>query len=125
MIVKCPKCLKIYEQAKINPGVDFCCSCGQKFLFESEQIFSQLKLICKEYELKLEEKNIAQIRKTADRIVSLILNNNSTQIDIDIEKQKLRQLIEQISPERVDLYELIYVPRFKRLWNQFRGNSDT
>ncbi|MFH1063247.1 MAG: hypothetical protein V1747_10260 [Candidatus Omnitrophota bacterium] len=125
MIVRCPKCSKCYEQAKFSPGVDCYCSCGQKLLLEPEPVFTQLELICKEYVLKIEEENIDKIRKTADRIVSLIFNDNCSKLDIDIEKQKLRQLIEQISPEKVDLYELIYEPRFNRLWNQFRKNPET
>jgi hypothetical protein len=124
MIARCPKCAKYYEKADSALAADFYCSCGEKLVLDSEQVFSQLEQICKDYALKIEEENISHIRKTADRIVSLIFNDASSKLDIDIEKQKLRQLIEQISPERVDLYELIYEPRFNRLWEQFRENPE-
>jgi len=124
MIIRCPKCSKSYGQQLFNHGVDFYCSCGEKLNFKPKQVFAQLEQICKDHELKIKEENIIKIRKSADRIVSLIFNNDSSKIEIDIEKNKFKQLIKQISPEKADLYELIYEPRFDRLWNQFRESSD-
>ncbi|MBU1044757.1 MAG: hypothetical protein KJ915_10220 [Candidatus Omnitrophica bacterium] len=125
MIIKCPQCSKCYGEKDFTPGIDLYCSCGQKILFEPEQVFAQLAQICDEYQLKIEEEKIIQIRKKADKIVALIFNNQCAKIDIDIEKQKLKALIEHISPDKVDLYELIYEPRFNRLWDQFRKSEDT
>ncbi len=124
MIIRCPKCSKSYSQQVFKPGVDFFCSCGEKLYFKPEQVFAQLDQICNDYQLKIEEENIAKIRKSADRIVSLILNNDCSRLNIDIEKNKFKQLIEQISPKKADLYKLIYEPRFDRLWNQFRASLD-
>ena len=41
-------------------------------------------------------------------------------IDIEIEKQKLRERISELFPDSTDLYDLIYEPRFRRLKEQFR-----
>ncbi|MBU1086676.1 MAG: hypothetical protein KKD05_04070 [Candidatus Omnitrophica bacterium] len=125
MLVKCPKCSKYYGEKAFIPGKNFYCSCGQKVLFEPEQIFSHLAKICKDYELKVEEEKINQIRNLADKIVSLIFDNTSTKLDIDIQKQKLKALIDQLSPDKMDEYALIYEPRFNRLWEQFRKSPET
>lgn len=73
--------------------------------------------------MKLEEEKVIQIRKMADGIVSLILNVEYSQGDVEIEKNKLRDLIAEISPDKVHLYELIYEPRFERLWKKFRDSD--
>jgi hypothetical protein len=42
-------------------------------------------------------------------------------IDIEIEKQKLRERISELFPDKIRFYELIYESRFRRLEEQFRG----
>ncbi len=42
-------------------------------------------------------------------------------IDIEREKQKLKERISELFPDKVDLYDLIYEPRFRRLKDQFRN----
>ena len=56
----------------------------------------------------------------ADRIASLIVGSDYPMIDIVIEKQKLRERIAELFPDKIDLYDLIYEPRFRRLAEQFR-----
>jgi len=48
------------------------------------------------------------------------MNTDYPEIDIEIEKQKFKDLIKELFPNKIHLYELIYEPRFKRLWEQFR-----
>ncbi len=56
----------------------------------------------------------------ADRISSLIVGSDYPMIDIEIEKQKFREKISELFPDKIDLYDLIYEPRFRRLKEQFR-----
>jgi len=51
----------------------------------------------------------------ADRIAFLFVGSDYPMIDIEIEKQKFRQRISELFPDRIYLYELIYEPRFRRL----------
>ncbi len=120
MTIKCPKCKKVYELSSLNAQRNVICVCGQSLGGEQEDVFERLNEICRQYELKLEEERVIQIRKMADGIVSLILNADCSRDDVEIEKNKLRNLITEISPDKVHLYELIYEPRFERLWKKFR-----
>jgi len=65
-----------------------------------------------------------RLRRAADRVCSLILRSDYPEIDIEIEKSKVRQLAEELFPDRMDLYEMVYGSRFRRLWEQFRSSAD-
>mgnify|MGYP001255335803 CR=1 FL=1 len=60
-------------------------------------------------------------RLLKDRIVFLIMDTGCEAVDIEIEKAKFRELIQSLFPDKTDLYDLIFEPRFKRLWEQFRS----
>jgi hypothetical protein len=59
-------------------------------------------------------------RRSADRIVSLILHSDMPRIDIEIEIESFREDVLAEFPEREELFEAIYLARFQRLWSQFR-----
>lgn len=67
------------------------------------------------------EKNL---RREADRISSLIVASDYPAIDIVIEIRNLREYVEENMPDRLDLFEMIYESRFKRLWHQFREEDE-
>ena len=50
----------------------------------------------------------------------LILNSDLPAIDIEIEKNKVRERCLELYPDQEQLYEMIYESRFQRLWEQFR-----
>lgn len=62
------------------------------------------------------------LQRMADRICTLILSSDLPAIDIEIEKNKVRERCLELYPDREWLYELIYESRFQRLWGQFRGD---
>ncbi len=61
-----------------------------------------------------------ELQRMADRVCSLILISDYPEIDIVIERSKVRERCEELYPDRMDLYEMIYESRFDRLWEQFR-----
>jgi hypothetical protein len=61
------------------------------------------------------------LKRKADRICSLIVASDYPEIDIDIEIGNLRDWCAKHLPECGDLFELIYVNRFRRLRDQFRS----
>lgn len=67
-----------------------------------------------------EEERLERLRRAVDYVCQLILKEDYPEIDIEIEKNKVRDLCKELFPDRVHLYDLIYEPRFKRLWEQFR-----
>ncbi len=62
-----------------------------------------------------------EIQRMADRVCTLILSSDLPAIDIEIEKDHVRQRCMELYPDREQLYEMIYESRFQRLWEQFRG----
>jgi hypothetical protein len=65
-----------------------------------------------------------EIQRMADRVCVLILSSDLPAIDIEIEKNKVRERCLELYPDREQLYEMVYESRFQRLWDQFRGDSD-
>ena len=59
----------------------------------------------------------------ADRVCVLILSSDLPAIDIEIEKNKVRQFCIELFPGREQLYDMIYESRFQRLWEQFREEA--
>jgi len=62
-----------------------------------------------------------ELRRMADRVCVLILREDYPAIDIELEKAKVRERCEELFPDRMDLYEMVYESRFRRLWEQFRA----
>ena len=61
----------------------------------------------------------------ADTICILIVTSDLPEIDIEIEKNKLRAEVEEKWPDKLRLYEMIFESRFDRLWKQWRSTDDT
>lgn len=59
-------------------------------------------------------------RLSADRVASLILHSDMPRIDIEIEIESFRTEVLAEFPGRRELFDAIYLARFKRLWSQFR-----
>ncbi|HHT9133728.1 MAG TPA: hypothetical protein ACFYD2_02390 [Candidatus Avalokitesvara rifleensis] len=68
----------------------------------------------------LKRRKMLELQRMADYVCMLIVASDYPQIDIEIEKAKVRNRCEELYPDRMDLYEMIYESRFDRLWYQFR-----
>jgi len=66
-----------------------------------------------------------EIQRMANRVCVLILNTDLPAIDIEIEKNKVRERCLDLYPDREDLYDMIYESRFQRLWEQFRAQEES
>lgn len=60
------------------------------------------------------------LQLAAERICALILNPDYPRIDIEIERQALRETCARLFPDRLGLFDLIYESRFDRLLDQWR-----
>ena len=49
-----------------------------------------------------------ELSKMADRVCQLILSSEWPDVDVAIEKEKVRAFCEETFPDRMDLYEMIY-----------------
>lgn len=115
MAIRCLYCGKEYDVTLFEFERSITCTCGEVVTFKHEQIIGDAL-----FALKSEERKVRDIATMADRIASLIVSSDYPLIDIEIEKEKLREKISELFPDKIDLYDLIYEPRFRRLTEQFR-----
>ncbi len=67
--------------------------------------------------------SMQELQRLADRVCVLILSSDLPAIDIEIDKNKVREHCLELYPDREQLYEMIYESRFQRLWEQFRSEG--
>jgi hypothetical protein len=65
-----------------------------------------------------------ELRRKADRIASLIVASDYPDVDIEIEIRVLRRWCAEHLPDRLDLFEMVYASRFRRLREQFRTKDE-
>ena len=115
MAVRCSYCGREYDVTLFEFDRSITCVCGKTVTFKHEHITDEALLA-----RSSEDRKAREIRTMADRIASLIVGSDYPMIDIEIEKQTLRERISELFPDKIDLYDLIYEPRFRRLKEQFR-----
>ena len=71
-----------------------------------------------------EEGAYRELQRRADRIASTIVASDYAAIDVVIEIRKLKDFAQVRFPGRERLFEMVYESRFKRLWQQFRGERN-
>jgi hypothetical protein len=115
MAVRCLYCGRDYDVTLFEFGRSIKCVCGETIAFKHEQMTDEALLA-----RRTEDMSIRELAAMADRIAALIVGSDYPLIDIEIEKQNLRERISELFPDKIDLYDLIYEPRFRRLKDQFR-----
>ena len=65
-----------------------------------------------------------EVQRMADRVCTLILSSDLPAIDIEIEKNKVREHCLELYPDRESLYDMVYESRFQRLSEQFRNETE-
>ena len=73
---------------------------------------------------RLRKKATLELQRGADRISWLIVGSDYPAIDIVIAIRELGECCRTHFPDRMDLFEMVYASRFKRLWEQFRQDAD-
>ena len=123
MAIRCPQCKKEYDITLFEFDKNIICDCGYEIKLQHKVIIDELEKFSKDYFIQLEEDNIKEVQRASEEIVNLILYNDIQKIDVEIEKEKFKELIKKLFPENLYIYSLIYEPRFKRLWKQFRDTD--
>jgi len=67
---------------------------------------------------------MVELSRLADRVCQLILREDYPEVDVLIARRRLRERCEELFPDRMELYDLIYESRFDRLWEQFREGTE-
>jgi hypothetical protein len=115
MAVRCSYCGREYDVTLFEFDRSMPCACGKTVTLKHEQLTEEALRT-----QRSEDRKVREIQTMADRIAFLIVGSDYPMIDIEIEKQKLQDRISELFPDRIDLYDLIYESRFRRLQDQFR-----
>jgi hypothetical protein len=147
MTILCPACGSAYDPTLFQFGIPFRCDCGA-LVDDTHRISANLDIDEKgrmvllvrtsaenaqqrmdairqaaRRALLAEERKLRELQLAADRISFLITATDYPASDIAIETRKARKLCERLFPDRVYLFDMIYGARFRRLWAQFRRQS--
>ena len=77
----------------------------------------------REDQIQRESRCLRDFQSHADDISRLIVNSDLPWIDIAIQIDGLRREAQRLFPLKMDLFDMIYVSRFKRLWIQWHGRN--
>ena len=126
MAIRCRKCGREFDVTLFQFDREITCPCGASVKLEHVSSLPEpdpLDEILREIEVKDKRRKMDELKRMANRVAYLILSTDYSKIDIEIEKEKVREKCREFFPDRMDLYEMIYESRFKRLWEQFREDS--
>ncbi len=73
---------------------------------------------------RLARARLAELSRQADRVSVLVLRNHYPPIDVLLAVESLRREAVETYPGCDSLFEMVYVSRFRRLWQQFRECGD-
>jgi len=65
-----------------------------------------------------------EMQRRADRLCDMILHMELEWVDVAIQIEQLRDFCRERAPDKLDAFELIYEPRFARLWDQWRPRTE-
>jgi len=63
---------------------------------------------------------MAELARMADRVSVLVLSDCYPEIDVIVAVENLREEAMLMFPGTRQLFDMVYLSRFRRLWDQFR-----
>ena len=96
------------------------CRCGLKLDISLMQTVDDFLRF---FQSEEERKKAKEIQQDAQSICQMILDDECSSVDIEIAKDKLKEKVLQLFPDKMETYRMIYEARFKRLWDQFRSSG--
>jgi hypothetical protein len=74
-------------------------------------------------QIERESRNLRAFQREADAVCEDIVNTDLDWVDIEIRIERLRRTALRLFPQKMDLFERIYIRRFERLRAQCRGRT--
>jgi hypothetical protein len=116
LLVSCRRCGASYARVLLDPEGPARCRCGDLLDTSGpEPHFVDGEA------LHAEEAKLRELSRAADQVCSMIVASDCPRIDVDIQRAELRRRARRLFPDKMELYEMIYESRFRRLWEQFRA----
>jgi len=125
MAFNCPYCKRQFDLSLFQSGRDALCLCGypiredevRRQVEERQRAPFEVRVVSRE---TLKRFKMRRLGRLADQVCFLIVNSDYPRVDIDIRIGDVRTLCEELFPDRMELFEMVYGSRFDRLWAQFR-----
>jgi len=114
MLVTCGRCGATYARVLLA-GRAPRCRCGAPL----DLVGPNPSFVDREA-LLAEEGKLRELGRLADRVSSLIVASDCPRVDVDIQRLALRRRCQALFPDKMQLFDMIYESRFRRLWEQFR-----
>jgi hypothetical protein len=115
LLVQCERCGQFYARVFIDAARGANCRCGSVLAPRGpEPVFVDHDA------LVAEERRLQELARAAERLCFLIVATDCPRIDIEIERGNLRRRCASLFPDKMELYDMVYEGRFRRLWEQFR-----
>ena len=123
MALSCPNCRRQLDSTLFQFGREVLCLCGN--LLKEEEMNREtapppaleVRIVSREWLKRTRQRKLGRM---ADEICLLIINSDYPRVDIDIRVEQVRAACEELFPDRMELFEMVYRSRFERLWTQFR-----
>jgi hypothetical protein len=61
-----------------------------------------------------------ELQRLAQRVASMIVTSCYSDLDCALAERELRMECLRLLPDRMQLFDMVYTSRFRRLWQQFR-----
>ncbi len=109
-----------HDVVEFESGRRIKCRCGLKL---DISLMQTVEDFLRYFESEDERKKAKEIQDDAQQICQMILDDHCPAVDIEIAKDRLREKVEKLFPDKMEAYRMIYEARFKRLWEQFRTDG--
>ena len=104
--IRCATCGRAYDASALVGGRAFLCPCGAWVARVEADEYLRAR------------RDVEDLARRADRITSLLLYSELPRVDIEIEIDRLREHCAAHFPDRAELFEMVYVARWRRLVEQ-------
>jgi len=116
LLVECSGCGQTYARVFLDPAREPRCRCGEPL----RGLGAEPQFVDRDAFVR-EENQLGELQRAADRVSFLIVATDCPRVDIDIQRADLRRRCKTLFPDKMDLFEMLYESRFRRLWEQFRN----
>jgi hypothetical protein len=105
-MINCARCGREHDSGPLVAGRAVICACGAWVALVEPDDYLDAR------------RDVEDLARRADRITSLLLYSELRPVDIEIEIDKLRDFCRERFPDRLELFEMVYVARWRRLVEQ-------
>ncbi len=119
MSILCPRCGAEYDATLFAFGRRVPCTCGA--LVERDAPQERRTPLPVGGRRRAGRRAAEDLKRRADAITWTILYTDVAEIDVEIAIEALRDHVREVLPDRLDLFEMVYVARWRRLREQGWG----